>query len=101
MNGQTRGIDRLGWFTGTVALLLGLVNLVLLLQIGYHVAWRGQVQRKVTDVPAAAVRDLRAEQEALLQQPLRWVDRAQGIAGLSLEEARAWVIWREGGEVRP
>ena len=101
MNGQTRGIDRLGWFTGTVALLLGLVNLVLLLQIGYHVAWRGQVQRKVTDVPAAAVRDLRAEQEALLQQPLHWVDRAQGIAGLSLEAAREWVIRREGGEVRP
>jgi len=101
MNGQTRGIDRLGWLTGVTVLLLGLVNLVLLLQIGYHLLWHGQVRRKITDVPATAVQELRAAQAAELEQPLRWVDRDRGIAGLPLAEARAWVLRREHGEARP
>jgi hypothetical protein len=77
---------------------LGLVVSILALEIGFQLVQRRQFERKVVEVAPAELLALRASQQAVLQQGVRWVDGNAGLVGMPIEMAMDAVVRRHGGD---
>ena len=79
---------------------LGLVILIQVLEIGYHLMQRHQFEQKVMAVAPTELHDLQAAQEALLEQGVRWTDPQNGRIGMPIEEAMKVVVSEHGEDGR-
>jgi hypothetical protein len=86
MNGERTGPDKHRAIVTGLALVLGAILLVILLQIVHYVMFGREYARKVLDAPHAEYATLAMEQ------------RAELTAGVTIEEAMAEVVRRHGGE---
>ncbi len=77
-----------------IAVLVFVYALSLFLQGGYNKVHDLEFQAKVFDAESMATGPL-AEQQAILDKGYRWVDRANGKVGMSIDDAKKLVVSRD------
>ena len=98
---MTTASDKSGFNTpavvfGTLAVLVFVFALSLFLEGGWFAARNLEIEAKVYGAELPAVRDALAEQQAVLDQDYRWIDREQGRVGVPIERAMELVVERQG-----
>ncbi len=80
-------------FLGALAVLFAVYAFTLFLQGGFLKAQELEKQYKIMEAPAdEAVTAATAEQQALLDNGVRWIDQDKGIVGMSIDDAKAALV---------
>jgi hypothetical protein len=78
---------------GTLAVFFAVYALSLFLQGGFLKAQEMEKQYKILNAPAdEAVTAATAEQQALLDNDVHWIDQDKGIVGMSIDDAKAALV---------
>lgn len=78
-----------------LAVVIFIYGFSLFMQGGFQTALALEKEAKVMNSEDFKTRDALAEQEALLQEGVRWIDQEKGTVGLPIEDAKALLVKQE------
>lgn len=90
------GFNTLAVVLSAAAVLAFVFALTLFLEGGWFAARGLEVEAKVYGAEMPAVHDALAEQQAILDQDYRWIDKDQGRVGVPIDRAMELVAERQG-----
>ena len=80
-----------------VAAVIFLCALALFIQGGFLAAQANEIQAKIYDSPGnEEAASMMAEQQALLDEKVRWLDEEKGIAVMPIEDAMERIVNQNG-----
>ena len=92
MTSKKSGFDTFGVVILGLAVLIFVYALSLFLQGGFLKSRELEKEAKILTPVDTAVQDALAEQNALLLEGVRWIDKDKGKVGMPIEDAKALLV---------
>lgn len=89
------GFDTFGVVMLGLAVLVFVYALSLFLEGGFLHSQELEKEAKILTPVDTAVKDAQAEQDAMLLEGYRWIDKDQGKVGMPIEDAKALLVRQE------